>query len=255
VAEAVARRAQTLARRSAEKIAAGTTAMIGDVVQVIDSVGRLVAAVWIPVAIVLVLWRYETGIREFLNDVSEMTFEGLGLKASFKRKQAEAASALVGAAANAPNVAATQKVQNAQAAAAVVTEALTPRVVRKASNATVLWVDDLPDNNRHERQALEAIGVRFVLSTSTDDALEQVRPGRFDAIITDMGREPDQQAGYTLLERLRTSGDRTPVVIYAGSATPEQRAEARKRGALNCTNRPDELFTLVLEAIGASPRT
>jgi CheY-like chemotaxis protein len=229
-------------------------AMVNDVIQVIDALGRLVAAVWIPVAIGIVLWRYEKGIRTFLMDVSEFTFKGAGLEASFKRQQAEAASALVAAAVNSTRVAAETKTQNAQAAAAVVSQALTPRVVRKASTATVLWVDDSPDNNRHEREALEALGVGFVLSRSTEDALDQARRGQFGAIITDMGRGADRRAGYSLLEQLRKTGDRTPVVIYAGSATPEQRAEARKRGAHGCTNRPDELFRLVLEAIGADPR-
>jgi hypothetical protein len=58
-----------------------------------------------------------------------------------------------------------------------------------------------PDNNRYERQGLEALGVRFALSTSTDDALNQLRYQTFDLIISDKGRPPDPQAGYTLCQR------------------------------------------------------
>jgi CheY-like chemotaxis protein len=68
----------------------------------------------------------------------------------------------------------------------------------------------------HERQALEALGVRFVLAKSTDEAVEKLNRGSFDAIISDMGRPPDPRAGYTLLDKLRGAGDRTPFIIYAG---------------------------------------
>jgi CheY-like chemotaxis protein len=117
----------------------------------------------------------------------------------------------------------------------------------------VLWVDDRPSNNLHERQALEAVGITFVPAVSTEEALEKIKRQPFDAIISDMGRPPDPQAGYTLLEKLRESGDRTPFLIYAGSSAPEHRAEARRRGAVACTNRPDELFEMVLSILGGKP--
>jgi len=97
---------------------------------------------------------------------------------------------------------------------------------------------------------LAALGVTFVLATSTDEALERLKIQSFDAIISDMGRPPDSQAGYTLLDRLRAGGDQTPFIIYAGSRAPEHRAEARRRGAVGCTNRPDELFEMVLSVLG-----
>src|SRR4051794_27047817 len=94
---------------------------------VLDAVGRLVAAIWIPAAIRIVVWRYEKGIRSFLIDVSEFTFKGAGLEASFKRQQADAASALVAAAVKSTRVAADARAQNAWAAAAVVPRVLTQR--------------------------------------------------------------------------------------------------------------------------------
>jgi len=36
----------------------------------------------------------------------------------------------------------------------------------------VLWVDDRPENNSHERQAFEALGLRFTLAQSTDQAFQ-----------------------------------------------------------------------------------
>jgi CheY-like chemotaxis protein len=102
----------------------------------------------------------------------------------------------------------------------------------------------------HERAALEALGIRFVVAKSTDEALEKMKIQSFNAIISDMGRPDDRQAGYTLLDKLRGSGDHTPFIIYAGSRAPEHIAEARRRGAVGCTNRPNELFEMVLSTLG-----
>lgn len=118
----------------------------------------------------------------------------------------------------------------------------------------VLWVDDRPSNNRYERQALEALGIRVEIARSTDDALERVRQQHFDLIISDMGRPPDPRAGYTLLEKLRASGNHIPFLIYAGSRRPEHVKEARERGALGCTNSPQELILMVTGALGVRSR-
>jgi CheY-like chemotaxis protein len=110
-------------------------------------------------------------------------------------------------------------------------------------------VDDQPDNNKYPRQALEALGVEVEAVLSTDEALERLRQRTFDAIISDMGRPPDSRAGYTLLDALRSRGDKTPFVIYAGSRSPEHQAESKQHGAIGCTNRADELLEMVLGAL------
>ncbi|MBN2077065.1 MAG: response regulator [Dehalococcoidales bacterium] len=124
-----------------------------------------------------------------------------------------------------------------------------PRIRQDTIQKKILWVDDRPDNNTFERQAIEAFGIQCITSTSTEDALNKLKYEKFDAIISDMGRPPDQQAGYTLLEALRSNGDHTPFLIYAGSRSPENIRETQKRGAQGTTNRPDELFEMVLGAI------
>jgi len=124
-----------------------------------------------------------------------------------------------------------------------------PRIPR------VLWVDDLPSNNRHEQKTLHALGMFVDLSTSTDDALAKVGAhGGYDVIISDMGRPPDAQAGYTLLAELRRIGVRTPLVIYATSRDPQHFDESVRRGAAGCTNRPDELIELVTNALRSHER-
>lgn len=117
--------------------------------------------------------------------------------------------------------------------------------------STVLWVDDHPDNNVHERQSLESMGVRFVLARSNAEALEKATLQQPDVIISDMERPEDLVAGYALLESLRQLKKPIPAVIYSDSCSPERRAEAGRLGALGCTGSPHELFDYVRTALRA----
>lgn len=206
--------------------------------------------VW-PALLAFVLVRFGPVLKEFFSSLGEFSLKGGGFEATAKRKQAEAAAALVAASVAKPDANTTPEsaARDAKEAAAVVAESVNARVIRRASEATALWVDDRPSNNIFERQSLEALGVSFVLATSTEEALERLTKQKFDVIISDMGRPPDPRAGYTLLEKLRASGNRIPFVIYAGSNAPEHKAEARSRGALGSTNRASELFGHVLAAL------
>jgi CheY-like chemotaxis protein len=213
--------------------------------------GLLKAVIW-PALALFVLIRFGSAFREFIANMGEFSVKGAGFEASGKRKQAEAAAALAAAGASRPDEGATPEsaVKNTREAVELVAEFVTPRVIRRAGQSVVLWVDDRPDNNINERHSLEALGVSFVISTSTDEALDKLKQQSFDAIISDMGRPPDPQAGYTLLDKLRASGNRSPFIIYAGSRSLEHQAEARRRGAVGCTNRPNELFQMVLSVLG-----
>jgi CheY-like chemotaxis protein len=113
----------------------------------------------------------------------------------------------------------------------------------------LLWVDDRPENNVYERQAFEALGFIFSLALSTKEALEMLEQSKFAAIISDMGRREGPREGYVLLEALRSKGNETPFVIYAGSNLPEHKHEAQQRGAQGSTNDPQELFVLVTRAV------
>lgn len=113
---------------------------------------------------------------------------------------------------------------------------------------SILWVDDLPENNVYERTAFEAIGLRITLALSTDEALEKMERSSFAAIISDMGRREGPQEGYVLLEKIRSRRDQTPYFIYAGSDTEEHRLEAARRGAQGSINNPQELFRQVASA-------
>jgi DNA-binding NarL/FixJ family response regulator len=96
---------------------------------------------------------------------------------------------------------------------------------------------------------MAAYNIDFVLDQSTGQALAELRKGKFDAIISDMGRPPDSQAGYTLLEAVRGSGDQTPYFIYAGSRDPAHVREALRRGAQGTTNMGVKLLQMLLPAL------
>jgi CheY-like chemotaxis protein len=113
----------------------------------------------------------------------------------------------------------------------------------------ILWVDDRPENNVYERQAFEAVGLRFVLSLNTTDALDQLSRQSFDAVISDMGRKEGPREGYALLDAMRAKGDRTPLFFYASSRSPEHVRETVDHGGQGCTNDPNELFKLVTHAV------
>jgi CheY-like chemotaxis protein len=113
----------------------------------------------------------------------------------------------------------------------------------------ILWVDDRPENNSYERRAFEAVGVRFKIALSTNEALEEVDQLRFAAIISDMGRAEGPREGYVLLDHLRSVGNRTPLFFYASSNAPEHKRETERHGGQGCTNDAEELFGMVMRAI------
>ena len=225
---------------------------VDDIVKLFDAITKLLNVLIWPGVLLFILIRFGRDLREFFSSLGELSLKGAGFEASLKRKQAEVVAALSAAAASKPDGDKTREsvAKEAMIAADVVAEVVTPRSVRRASRSTVLWVDDNPNNNNYERQALEALGVSFVLAISTDEALNKIARQRFDAIISDMGRPPDSRAGYTLLDKLRSSGDQTPFIIYARSRDPEHVAESRRHGAIGCTNNANELFEMVLSALG-----
>ncbi len=116
----------------------------------------------------------------------------------------------------------------------------------------VLWVDDNPQNQEYERQALSALGIQFVLAESTAKAIPLLGSQKFDLVITDFKRADDPQGGYTLLAEVKKVSPTTPVIIYSASATPELEQEARQRGAYAETNQPQRLFSLSVAALGGA---
>jgi CheY-like chemotaxis protein len=114
---------------------------------------------------------------------------------------------------------------------------------------SVLWVDDRPENNTYERKAFEAVGLKFTLALSTDEAFQRLSGRKYAAIISDMGRKEGPREGYVLLDRLREMGDQTPLFFYAASNAPEHKRETKEHGGQGCTNNAEELFQMVTRSV------
>lgn len=113
----------------------------------------------------------------------------------------------------------------------------------------ILWVDDVPDNNKYERSLFEKEEIIFDLALSTNDALEYLKKNKYLAIISDMGRKEGPQEGYVLLDKLRKMGNNIPFFFYAGSNLEEHKKMAIRRGAQGSTADSNELYEMIMEVI------
>ena len=128
-----------------------------------------------------------------------------------------------------------------------------PTVHRRASlvrplieGRRVLWVDDQPSNNFHERVALGEIGLMCDVATSTEEALRAKAFLSPDVIVSDMHRGDNPEAGLELLHALRHQGDRTPLVFYISH---EVKSRGMPPGAFGISDRPDDVLHLVLDVL------
>ncbi len=118
---------------------------------------------------------------------------------------------------------------------------------RKNQKKQILWVDDRPENNVHERNVLEQYGLNFTLALSTQQALDFMQHTKFALVISDMRRKEGEHEGYILLDQIRKNKNETPFIVYAGSSKEEYKNEISKRGGQGYTNKPRELIDLVIK--------
>ncbi|MEL6721204.1 MAG: TIR domain-containing protein, partial [Bacteroidota bacterium] len=118
---------------------------------------------------------------------------------------------------------------------------------------TILWVNDNPNSNIYEREALKSLGFKFEMALNTDEATKKLEDNKYAAIISDMDRAEGPDEGYVLLKKVRQTDKNTPYIIYAGSNKIEYKVMAQEKGAQGSTNRPDELIDLVTTHIKSQP--
>lgn len=215
----------------------------------IDAIAHLVSAIAWPALLLFVVVSFRQPLHEFLANLGELSVKAPGVEATARRAASAAAYLTAAEAARATGTSDLPPSDPQDIADSLVTAIPNARTQARIEKARVLWVDDHPDNNRYERQALAALGITIETSTSTEEALTTFRRSPYDLVISDMNRPPDSQAGYTLLERLRDTGSDTPVVFYTGAAPRSRVQEARRRGAFGFTASPPELVTLVSKAL------
>jgi CheY-like chemotaxis protein len=121
--------------------------------------------------------------------------------------------------------------------------------VQNPTVRSILWVDDYPKNNSVIIDHLNQMGIQVVTVESTAQALRLLDGGRFDRIISDMGRAGDvggEKAGIEMVKKIR--GSQAPyrdimIVIYCSTtATRRFGDEAKAAGAKQVTPSQTELI-------------
>ena len=110
----------------------------------------------------------------------------------------------------------------------------------------ILWVDDDPENNLNERRMFRQLNVDIDTAKSTEEALDMLKNGKYDLIISDMVRDNKPDAGIEFLQRFHRENKTIPVIFYMGIFDPEKGIPPLAFGA---TNRPDELLHLTLDIL------
>lgn len=110
----------------------------------------------------------------------------------------------------------------------------------------VLWVDDHPENNRSERDFLLAHKVAVYDVTSSADALKLLAMYKYDAVISDMGRNGEPLAGIELVRTMRARGDVTPFYLYTILPSKAQRDLLAESGGQGVAVTPEGLYAFIL---------
>ena len=125
--------------------------------------------------------------------------------------------------------------------------------------ATILWVDDNPDDNALELAKLRDDGLEVLLARSTAEAMDVLSLRRVvRAIVTDLGRSEDGEfrshAGLALLRQLGEAEQDQPVLVYTSSRRVElDRQDALEAGATAVTASPTELFAALRRLLATPP--
>lgn len=105
-------------------------------------------------------------------------------------------------------------------------------------------VDDHPENNVMLISMLEGLGARvasFSDEAKGEQAILQQQP---DAVVSDIARGSDYEAGFTAAQRLRDGNFAGPIVFFTARVTPERRQRAATLGAVVVTRESDVIRSL-----------
>jgi len=125
-----------------------------------------------------------------------------------------------------------------------------------AIRKTILIVDD-EENMLHTVQfILESARYRVVTARNGEEALRQIRTraqgaGSFDLILSDI--QMPGLTGLELIDALRDSGIRTPILVMTGYGSREIAEELRRKGCAEFLDKPfeeEELLERVRAALG-----
>jgi DNA-binding NtrC family response regulator len=108
----------------------------------------------------------------------------------------------------------------------------------------VLWVDDNPENNANEVQLLQSFGVVVDQVTSTADALQGLSREKYDAVVSDVARGDDNEAGLRMINEMWERHLYRWTVLFVGQFDPSRGVPPR---AFGITNRADHLLHYIID--------
>lgn len=223
------------------------------IARVFEGLAKLLGSVAWPASVFGTVWLLRPGLLTLIRNIGEFSFKGLGIEAAVKRAS-EITASLISADLEKSNLSfqttgQPRKVLSTKEAVEAAYRATSAVMIGGVTGRHVLWVNDMPRGDFYERQSLDALGLSISIATTTDGALNMLSFGKFDAVITDMGRPEGREAGYDLLSEMNKRGIAVPVIIYTGNKSPETQQEAIKRGAYGLTDDPKELLYYVIAAL------
>ncbi|MDG2303654.1 MAG: response regulator [Candidatus Binatia bacterium] len=124
------------------------------------------------------------------------------------------------------------------------------------TSATVLWADDSISVRKLAGLFLNAEGWSAETAVDGMDALEKLRRGRFQVVVTDL--EMPRLHGYELLQEIRADPELSnlPVVVCSSRSSEKHRRRAREAGANGYLTKPftqEALATVVRECLAEPP--
>lgn len=113
----------------------------------------------------------------------------------------------------------------------------------------VLWVDDYPLGNQRERLALATIGIFTDAYTNNKDGLDALKREIYDVIVSDIGREAENQTGWDLLSSVRNDKLEIPFIFYTSIITKDVESKAKQLGAYSVEQIPSELIASIIKTL------
>jgi CheY-like chemotaxis protein len=95
----------------------------------------------------------------------------------------------------------------------------------------IICIDDNPDSLLALINALEGRGASVEVYSNSVDAEREILRRPPEAVISDIARGDDPNAGFAGAERLRNAGYKGPIIFFTARITPERRTRARALGA------------------------
>lgn len=113
------------------------------------------------------------------------------------------------------------------------------------SGKSILWVDDIPENNFHEATMFEALGADVRFARNNRDAVQAARERAPTLIVSDISRDGEAETGLDLPSVFQSNGLRLPpLVYYTGSKDSDRTPSGHP-----VTVVPSELFSAVIRAL------